>query len=679
MTEYLLPAMALVAAFLLALGPVAAFAGPRIASWGSLVLCGVGAAAALVYLLGGAVAGSMLVPLGLAGQPSVLALDGVSGFFMLLLMLAGTAAAAASLDDSDHGHDRKHGHGHDHATAPAFPVFLGGMALTLLAADAFAVLAGFELMSLASFALVVTHHREPAVRAAGLLYLGMAALSALCLIAALALLSAHGASFSAMRARPPEGVRAALVLALVLIGAGAKAGLAPLHVWLPPAHAAAPGHVSALMSGAMTKMAVYVMIRLLFDLSGPAQPIWWALPLLAMGLGSAVLGAFRANIETDVKTILACSTIENVGLVVVGLGLAMAARAADLSALAGLALGAALLHAFGHGLFKTVLFLGAGAIQHATLTRQLQRLGGLAARMPITTACMMLAAASLAGLPPSAGFASEWMLLQSVLGAVRLGGLGLQIMICVLAAGIVLAMALAASAAVRLVGVALLGRPRSTQAANAQEAGPPMRWAILFGSCLVVLVGLCPGAVLGLAEPALRVLANTTMAGRAGGLAIAPAAQAPGYAPLAVLVLLGLATLLVMAVLRARAVGGHRTGPAWDCGFGAAPPWLPFGDPLTQYSGGSFAQPLRRVLGEALMGAKSAVEMPPPGDTEAAIYTETASDPAETTLFQPAARLRARLTSLADRLQFLTVRQILTVMFTVLIGFLAVVALVEQL
>lgn len=668
MTNYLLLALALVAASLLALGPIAAWAGPRLASWGSLALCGVGALAALVYLLGAAAPGSMLIPLGLAGQPSVLALDGVSGFFLLLLMLAGAAAATASLDD--HG---------ETATAPAFPVFLGGMALTLLAGDAFAVLAGFELMSLASFALVVTQHRVPSVRAAGLLYLGMAALSALCLIVALALLSAHGASFSAMRARPPEGIRAAFVLALVLIGAGAKAGLAPLHVWLPPAHAAAPGPVSALMSGAMTKISVYVMIRLLFDLSGPAQPIWWALPLLAMGVGSAVLGAFRANIETDIKTILACSTIENVGLVVVGLGLAMAARAADLPALAGLALGAALLHAFGHGLFKTVLFLGAGTIQHASSTLQLQRLGGLAMRMPITAGCMMLAAASLAGLPPSAGFASEWMLLQTVLGAVRLGGLGLQIMTCVLAAGMVLAMALAASAAVRLVGVALLGRPRSAQAAGGLEAGPPMRWAILFASALVVLVGLFPGVVLGLAEPALRLLAATTMTGRAGVFTIAPAAEAPGYAPLAVLFLLGLAGFVTMAVLRARAVGGHRTGPAWDGGFGAAPPWLPFGDPLSQYAGGSFAQPLRRVLGGTLMAARATATMPPPGDTAASIYIETATDPAETALFRPAARLRTRLTSVADRMQFLTVRQILSVMFAVLIAFLTFVALMEQL
>ena len=667
MSDLLLTGSAAVMALLLALGPIAAFVGRRLASWGSLVLCAAGALIALAYLLSGASPVSLSVPFGLASQPSVLALDGVSGLFMLLLMLAGIAASAASLDDPAT------------ATAPAFPVFLGGMALTLLAADAFALLAGFELMSLASFALVVTHHRDPGVRAAGLMYLGMAAFAALCLIAALILLGVHGASFAAMRAQPPEGLRAAMVLALALVGAGAKAGLTPLHVWLPPAHAAAPGHVSAMMSGAMTKMALYVLIRLLFDLSGPAQPIWWALPLLAMGLASAVLGALRANIETDVKAILACSTIENVGLVTGGLGLAMAARAADLSALAGLALGAALLHAFGHGLFKTLLFLGAGAIQHATATRQLQRLGGLVQRMPITAAAMMLGAASLAGLPPSAGFASEWMLLQSILGAVRLGALGLQIMVCVLAAGLVLAMALAAAAAVRLVGVALLGRPRTQQAAAAHDAGIPTRWGLLFAGSLVVLIGLFPGAVLALAAPALRVLANTSLAGRAGALSITSSTQAQGYAPMGILLISLIAAVAIGAFLRARAVGGHRTGPAWDGGFGAAPGWQPFGDPLTQYSGGSFAQPLRHILGGPILAATATLDMPKPGDTRPAGFTETSTDPAETLLFRPAARLRASLSRFTDRMQFLTVRQILTVMFAVLIGLLSFVALVEQL
>jgi NADH:ubiquinone oxidoreductase subunit 5 (subunit L)/multisubunit Na+/H+ antiporter MnhA subunit len=407
--------------------------------------------------------------------------------------------------------------------------------------------------------------------------------------------------------------------------------------------------------------------------------LWWSLPLLVLGLASAVLGALRANIETDMKAILACSTIENIGLITIGLGLALAARAADLSALAGLALAASLLHAFGHGLFKTVLFLGAGAIQHAAHSRQLNRLGGLMSRMPITCLCMLLAAASLAGLPPTAGFAGEWLLLQTALGAVRIGGLGLQIFVCVLAAGMVLAMAMAACAAVRLVGVALLGRPRAQQSAAAQEAGPPTRWALLFGSALIFLVGVFPGLVLALAEPALQVLANTTMAGRISGLGMIPALQAPGYVPLGLVVLLAGAIFAISAVLRTRAVGGHRSGPAWGCGVGASPVWQPFGDPRTQYGAGSFAQPLRRVLGGAFLQATATLDMPAPGDIRPAIYTETATDPAEAALFRPAGQLRARLTRFADRMQFLTVRQILTVMFSVLIGFLAFVAVVEQL
>jgi NADH:ubiquinone oxidoreductase subunit 5 (subunit L)/multisubunit Na+/H+ antiporter MnhA subunit len=307
------------------------------------------------------------------------------------------------------------------------------------------------------------------------------------------------------------------------------------------------------------------------------------------------------------------------------------------------------------------------------------RLGGLIQRMPITAACLLLGAACLAGLPPGAGFAGEWMLLQSVMGAVRLGGLGLQIVICVLAACLVLAMALAAAAALRLVGVVLLGRPRSAEAAEAVETGPPTRWALLCLAVPVVLIGFLPGSVLALTEPALRALVGAGLAERAGLLGVSPLAEAPGYAPLGVLLLLVLAALLTVFVLRVRAVQGHRTGPAWDGGFGAPPPWLPFGDPLTQYGGGSFAQPLRRVLGPALIRARAQVDMPPPGDTRPALFAEQGSDPAETLVFAPAARLRSRLSTLADRLQFLTVRQSLTVIFVALVTFLAVIAVLEQL
>jgi hypothetical protein len=293
--------------------------------------------------------------------------------------------------------------------------------------------------------------------------------------------------------------------------------------------------------------------------------------------------------------------------------------------------------------------------------------------MPITGWAMLLGAACLAGLPPTTGFASEWMLFQAVLASVRLGGLGLQIFVCVLAAAMALATALAASAAVRLIGVALLGRPRSQQAAVATEAGPPMRWALLSLVALVVLIGLFPGAVIGLAEPALLLLANTSFADRVGVLGLAPAVQVPGYAPLGIAALLVLAAIGLVFALRARAVGGHRIGAPWECGLPPAPAWLPFGDPLTQISGGGFAQPVRRVFG-IVMHARGQVDMPLPGDTREAVYTERSDDPADRFLFAPVSTLRARLSAQADRLHFLTVRQTLTVMACVLIGFLVVVA-----
>ncbi|MCW3473721.1 proton-conducting transporter transmembrane domain-containing protein [Limobrevibacterium gyesilva] len=665
---------ALFVAALLLVG-AAAVARPRFAALGALPLCAAGALLALAYLIGGAHPAAIAVPIGPPGVAMTLAIDGLSGFFLLLLLLAGAAASATALDDHQ---------GEYAATAPFFPVFLGAMALTLLAADAFALVIGFELMSLASFALVLTHHRDEAVRTAALLYIGMAAIGAACLIPALALIAqaAPDLRFATLRAHPPEGWRAVAVLALVLVGAGSKAGLAPLHVWLPPAHSAAPGHVSALMSGAMTKVALYVLIRVLFDLCGPAQPMWWGLPLVLLGAAGAVLGGLRANMEGDIKAVLACSTVENIGLIAIGLGLALAARAVDLGQLAALAMAGALLHAMAHGMFKPLLFLCAGATQHGAGTRRLDRLGGLIHRMPVTTACVLVGGACLAGLPPSSGFAGEWTLFQAVLGAPRIGGIFLQTVISVTALLMALAVALAAAATVRLIGVAFLGRPRSPRAAAAVEAGLPARAGMIGLAAVSGLIGLFPGAVLALAGPAQHLLVGAAMEGRAGGLVIAPQADAPGYAAPAIAALLGLCGVLVaMAVRRyalANGAAGHRRGPAWDGGFGAAPAWLPFGDPLTQYGGASFAQPLRRSLGTTLLAARESVFMPEPGDTRPARLEVALHDPADTHLFQPAARARDALSGLADRMQFLTIRRTLSLMFIALVLFLAVVAAMEQ-
>jgi len=665
MTVLILPWLGLVMIGLVVTGVLAASAGERMAGYGTLIACGVGLAGVLLHLLAGAPEAGMTIPFGIVGQSGGLAIDGLSSLFLALVLGLGMASGIASLE------------AHHVTTAPALPVFVAGMVLTLLAQDAVMLLLGFEAMSLASFVLVMTGHRDEAVRRAGLLYLGMAMLGALCLVAALGLMAGDGLSFDSIRAHPPQGARAVAVLVLVVIGAGSKAGLAPLHVWLPPAHAAAPGPVSALMSGAMTKVALYVIIRLLFDLAGSGQPGWFGVPLIVMGLAGAVIGALRANLETDIKAVLACSTVENVGLIAIALGLGFAARAADLPAIAGLAFGAALLHAMGHGMFKALLFLAAGSVQYGAGSREMARLGGLIGAMPYTAGAMLLGAACLAGLPPSSGFAGEWMLLQSVIAALRVGGLGVQVLVCVLAAGMAMAMALAAAASVRLVGVVMLGRPRTPRCAAAVESSPPVRWALILLGLGSLGLGLMPGALLGLAEPALQVL-STSFAQRASLLALVPQADAPGYAPLGILALLFLLLMGIAACLRNWAVAGYRHGPAWDCGFGAPPDWLPFGDPATQYGPGSMAQPLRRALGGSLLAARQSVTMPAPEDSAPARFTETAQDPAERLIFAPIHRLRATISHLADLMTFLTVRQSLSVLFAALVLFLAVIAALEQ-
>jgi hydrogenase-4 component B len=648
----------------MALGALACvLARPILVLGGSAALSALGALLAVACLVGGGPPAALALPIGLpagvlAGGGVSLVLDPLAAFFLLILFVSATFCAVYAIDQHD---------AEDRRALAGFPLFVATMALTVLAGDGFTLVLGFELMSLISWLMVLARHEDPVSRHAGLFYVGMALFGALCLIPALAFLapSARGPDlhFAAMRAAPPEGWRAGVVLVLVLLGAGSKAGLAPLHPWLPLAHPAAPGHVSALMSGAMTKVALYVLIRLLFDVCGAAQPLWWGIPLLAMGAASALIGALRATAESDIKAVLASSTVENVGLVAIGIGLAMVARGADLPALATLALAGALLHALNHGVFKTLLFLCAGSAAHGAGTRALSRLGGLIHRMPVTTACVMVGAACLAGLPVFAGFAGEWLLLQAVLAAPRIGDLALQTLFTVLASVMALAIALAAVAAVRLVGVVFLGRPRTPRAAVADEAGRYGRGAMIGLALLAGLLGLLPGQALWLVDPVLRTLTGLGMGDRAGWLMVSPSIETPGYAALPVLLLLALAAFGARLALRRFAARGQTRGPAWAGGFAAPPAWLPFGDPVTQYGGASFAQPLARTLGHAVLGSAESSDRLP--------------DPAETWVFRPLARARAVVSRAADAMQLLTIRRILMVMFVVLVLFLAVIAALE--
>jgi hydrogenase-4 component B len=638
-----------------------------------LALCGVGGSLAFAEVVGAAPPGLLHLPVGLPGSGMDLALDGLSGFFLLLLFVLASAASAFVL------------HQPEERTAPFLPVLIAGMAFTLLAGDAFTLLLALGLMSLACWALVLTHCDDDQVRDAALLHIGIASFGAISMIGALALLAPNlpsgfpGLGFAAMRTAPPDGWRAIAVLILVLLGAGSTAGLVPLHVSLPPAHAAAPSHVSALLSGAMTNVALYVLIRVLFDLVGRAQPGWWGVPLLIIGAGSAVLGALRANLEPDMKSVLACSTIGYVGLIVIGLGVALIARGADLIPLASLALAAALLLALAHGLFTSLLFLAAGAVHEAADTNLLHRLGGLIRGMPVTTACVLAGAAGMAALPPGPGFAGIWLLFQSVLAGPRIAGLSLQIMFAVVAALIALAVGLAATAAVRLVGVAFLGRPRIPRTAAAEEVGRSAQASMIGLAILAMFVGLFPGSVLALAGPALRRLLDADITDRIGVLTMAAQAGGAGYSPLAITALLALAGAGAIAAWRLRGVRGERRAPTWESGFAAPPPWLPFGDPATQYGAASFSHILRRVLGGPVLEAREFVERPHPGETAAARVRIAMRDPAEPRLFAPLARLTTAASLRLDALHTLTVRRALAVMFVALVLFLAALAWVESL
>src|SRR5208282_4192945 len=351
-------------------------------------------------------------------------IDALAAFFLVVVNLGGGAASLFAL-----------GYGHHetapHRVLPFYPAFLAGMNLVVLADDAFTFLLCWEFMSLSSWALVMSHHRDPENRRAGYIYLLMASFGTLALVLAFGLLAGPdgGYAFAAIRAAGhPATLIAALVLVLVLLGAGSKAGLVPLHVWLPLAHPAAPSHVSALMSGVMTKVAVYGFIRIVFDLLG--EPSWWSsMIVLTLAGATAVMGVLYALMQHDLKRLLAYHTVENIGIIFIGLGLALAFRTNGMEWAAALAFTAALFHVFNHSLFKSLLFFGAGAVLNSTGERDMERLGGLIHRMPLASFAFLVGCVAISALPPLNGFVSEWLTFQAILLSPELPQWGLKILI----------------------------------------------------------------------------------------------------------------------------------------------------------------------------------------------------------------------------------------------------------
>ncbi|MBI3440040.1 MAG: hydrogenase 4 subunit B, partial [Proteobacteria bacterium] len=470
----------------------------------SAVLLGAGA----LHLFRGDEAEALTLPFGLPWLGAHFRLDALSAVF---LVIVNVGAASASVFALGYGrHETARGR-----VLPFFPLFLAAMNIVVLAADAFSFLIGWEFMSLASWALVMAHHREGENARAGYIYILMASLGTLALLFCFGLLAGPGGGyeFAAMRAHAPTPIIAASVLILALIGAGSKAGIAPLHVWLPLAHPAAPSHVSALMSGVMTKVAVYGFIRIAFDLIG--APLWWwgLIVLLAGGL-SAVLGVLFAMIQTDLKRVLAYSTIENIGFVFVGLGLALAFEANGLTAPAALAFTAAIFHAFNHSLFKSALFFGSGAVLAATGVRDMDKLGGLIHRMPATALAFLAGSVAISAVPPFNGFASEWLTLQAILLSPQLPEWPLKILVPGVGAMLALAAAIASACFVRAFGVTFLGRPRSTNAIGAKETDLFSLSAMLALALGCLVVGVLPGFVMDALAPVTQLAVGAHMPGQ---------------------------------------------------------------------------------------------------------------------------------------------------------------------
>ncbi|HEX8010237.1 MAG TPA: hydrogenase 4 subunit B [Casimicrobiaceae bacterium] len=605
------------------------------------------------------------LPLGLPWLGAHFRLDALAAAFLVVVNLGGATASLYGLGYGRHEAEPAR-------VLPFFPAFLGAMNLVVLADDAFTFLLTWEFMSLTSCGLVMARHRQSGNARAGYIYMLMASLGTLSLLLAFGLLAgpAGGYTFEAIRTTPLSTTVAAAVLALTLLGAGSKAGLVPLHVWLPLAHPAAPSHVSALMSGVMTKVAVYGFVRIVFDLMGPPT-WWWGGVVLLFGGASAVLGVLHALMEHDLKRLLAYHTVENIGIIFIGLGLGLAFAANDMSGAAALATTAALFHVFNHSVFKSLLFFGSGAVLTATGERDMERLGGLIRRMPYTAFAFLIGSAAISALPPFNGFVSEWLTFQAILVSPKLPQWVLKFLVPAVGALLALSAALAAACFVKAFGITFLGRPRTNAASDALETDRSSLAAMFVLVALCLVAGVLPAYFIDALAPVARQLVNAEMPRQSAfaWLTIVPIAESrSSYNGFLLLVLIAVAASLAAYVIHRWASHATRRSAPWDCGF-------PDPAPATQYTAGSFAQPIRRVFGTVVFRAREEIDMPRPGEARPARLRVHLHDRVWDALYAPVARIVGVTADVLNRVQFLTIRGYLTLVSGALVALLVILAI----
>ncbi|CAG4884521.1 Hydrogenase-4 component B / Formate hydrogenlyase subunit 3 [Georgfuchsia toluolica] len=614
----------------------------RLVAWGLFPLGG----AAGLLLAGAALAGLMgsaetaVLPIGLPGLPFHLRLDGLAAYFLFVIgaTSAGVSAFAA-------GYFRK-GEG----TPPGllclqYHVFLASMALVVLADDAYAFMVCWETMALSSFFLVTSNHRVPEIRQAGYLYLLIAHIGAIAILLCFGVLQANTGdyTFGNMRLQHLSPFLASVAFLLAILGFGAKAGILPVHIWLPEAHPAAPSPVSALMSGVMLKTAVYGVLRVTFDLMH-VHIWWWGVVLLALGLVTALFGVVFAAVQTDMKRLLAYSSIENIGLIFVGIGLGILFNAYGMEQLSALALTATLYHVAAHAFFKSLLFVATGSVLHATGERNLGHLGGLMRFMPWVAWLTLIGVFASSGLPPLSGFVSEWLLLQSFLFTPGLPDPFLNMLIPVVAAGIVLVTALAGYTMVKFFGIIFLGQPREEKLHNAHDAGSWERLGMLWLAAGCIGLGLMPTIVIQFIDPVTHLLVGTglgTAASANGWLLLAPTSiDRASYGPVYFLLGIIAGCLLAFMLLRALYHGRLRRAAPWGCGY-------PRQTPRMQDTAEGFGQPIRQIFEPFFRTQR---ELPSPFDT-APRYKVVVEDHFWYWLYVPIARVIEFLERQVGRLQ----------------------------
>ncbi|MFM0309390.1 hydrogenase 4 subunit B [Paraburkholderia sp. RL17-383-BIF-A] len=604
----------------------------------------------------------IILPLGLPDLPFHLRLDGLSAYFLAVLGVVSTGVSAFSA-----GYFRK-GEG----TPPGllcfeYHVCLASMATLLLADDAYSFMVAWETMTVSAVFLVMTNHRIAEIRRAAYLYFLISHVGALALLLCFGLLQANTGdyTFANMREQHLDVFWASAAFLLALFGFGAKAGVFPLHVWLPEAHPAAPSPVSALMSGFILKAGLYGILRTVFDLLH-VQLWWWGVFVLALGLFTALFGVVFSAIQTDMKRLLAYSSIDNIGLMFVSMGLAILFRAYGMNSLAALSLTALFYQIASHATFKSLLFLGTGSVLHATGERNLGRLGGLIRVMPWTAWAALVGAFASAGLPPLGGFVSEWLLLQSFLFTPGLPNPFLNMVVPLVAALIALVAALAGYTMVKFFGIVFLGQPREAKLAQARDASHWERIGFVWLAAICVLLGLLPVQFVAVLDRVTRTLVGTGIGeavARNGWLLLAPTSvDRASYMPAVFLLFFCACCALAWLLVRRLYHGRLRRAAPWACGY-------PFVTARMQDTAEGFGQPIREIFTPLF---KIERRLPSPFDQHPE-YSVTVTDRAWTLIYAPLERLIMRIAALAGRLQTGRIAMYLMHSFIVLIVLLMLV------